>query len=118
MYCKKCGAQNADNANACVKCGEVLQPAAPSPGVPAQKIPNYLVQSILVTLLCCLPLGIPAIIFAAQVNGKLQAGDIPGAMDSSKKAKMWCWIALGAGLVFGVLYIVLMTLGVLAGAHR
>jgi len=87
--------------------------------VPAQKIPNYLVQSILVTLFCCLPLGIVAIIFAAQVNGKIQAGDVPGAMESSRKAKMFCWIALGLGLAFMVIYMVLMLLGVAAGfAHH
>jgi len=64
----------------------------------AQKIPNYLAQSILVTLLCCLPLGIPAIVFAAQVNGKVAVGDVEGALNSSRKAKMWCWWALGLGL--------------------
>ncbi len=65
---------------------------------PAEKIPNYLVQSILVTLCCCLPLGIPAIVFAAQVNTKLAANDIVGALESSRKAKMWCWLAFGIGL--------------------
>lgn len=78
------------------------------------QIPNYLVPSILVTILCCLPLGIPAIVFAAQVNGKVQAGDIQGAMDSSKKAKMFCWIAFACGLVFGLMYLGLVVLGVAA----
>lgn len=61
-------------------------------------IPNYLVQSILVTLCCCLPLGIVAIVFSAQVNSKLAAGDVAGAMDASNKAKMFCWIAFGIGI--------------------
>ena len=97
MYCKKCGALNQDGTARCVQCGEPL--GAVPPGSPGQQVPNYLVWSILVTLLCCLPLGIPAIIYAAQVNGKVQAGDYPGAMESSKKAKMWCWIACGVGIV-------------------
>ena len=88
MYCKKCGALNQDGTARCVQCGEPL--GAVPPGSPGQQVPNYLVWSILVTLLCCLPLGIPAIIYAAQVNG---------AMESSKKAKMWCWIAFGVGIV-------------------
>jgi hypothetical protein len=36
----------------------------PSSGAPAA-VPNYLVLAI-ITLFCCLPLGIVAIIFAAQ----------------------------------------------------
>jgi hypothetical protein len=118
MKCTKCGAENADNAYKCVQCGEVLQQPA-TPGAVAQKIPNYLVQSILVTLFCCLPLGIVAIIFAAQVNGKVQAGDIPGAMESSRKAKMFCWISLGIGLVLIVVWLVMAALGMAAGfAHH
>jgi uncharacterized membrane protein YvbJ len=97
MYCPKCGAETDEQAAACSQCGAILR-AAPADAV-AQKIPNYLAQSILVTLLCCLPLGIPAIVFAAQVNGKVQAGDIAGAQDASRKAKMWCWWSLGIGLV-------------------
>lgn len=97
MYCKKCGAQNPDNALTCASCGTPVQ--GPPPMQPTQVIPNYLAQSIFVTLCCCLPLGIPAIVFASQVNGKVQSGDIPGAIESSNKAKMWFWIAFGVGIV-------------------
>jgi hypothetical protein len=76
----------------------VLPPA----GVPMPN--NYLVFAILTTLCCCLPLGIPAIVFASQVNTKFAAGDLAGAMDSSNKAKMWCWIAFGCGLVAMVIW--------------
>lgn len=114
MYCRKCGEQNADNAYQCVKCGAVLeQVGAPVP--PPVKIPNYLVQSILVTVLCCLPLGIPAIVYSAQVNGKIQAGDIQGAMESSRKAKMWGWWSFGVGLVVSVVYVIFT---ILAGTVR
>lgn len=61
-------------------------------------VPNYLAQAILVTIFCCLPFGIPAIVFAAQVNGKLAAGDYEGARASSRKAKTWTWVAFGVGL--------------------
>jgi hypothetical protein len=81
-----------------------------------QPVRNYLVQSILVTLCCCLPLGIPAIVFAAQVNGKVAMGDLAGAMESSRKAKMFCWIAFGLGLVFNLIAVGLQLLGVLASA--
>jgi hypothetical protein len=82
--------------------GGVPPPVATSPARPA--ISSYLAPAILSTICCCLPLGIVAIIFAAQVNTKLQAGDIPGAMDASRKARMWCWIAFGVGIAFSLLY--------------
>lgn len=102
MFCPKCGTQNEDNAYRCVSCSEVLHPAAPQ-FTQTVSIPNYLVQSILVTIFCCLPLGIPAIVYAAQVNTKVGAGDLDGAAESSRKAKMWCWIAFGIGLVWGLI---------------
>jgi hypothetical protein len=88
-------------------------PPPPPPGGPTN-IPNYLVPAIL-SLFCCWPLAIVAIIFAAQVNGKVQSGDLAGAMDASKKAKMFSFIAIGIGLVVGIIYLLLTLLGVAAG---
>jgi interferon-induced transmembrane protein len=79
-------------------------PPPPPVGGPAN-VPNYLVPAIL-SLFCCWPLAIVAIIFAAQVNGKVAAGDIAGAMDASKKAKLFSFISIGIGLVCGILYLV------------
>jgi hypothetical protein len=73
-----------------------------------------LVQSILVTLFCCLPCGIVAIVYAAQVNGKVAAGDIAGAMNSSQKAKTWSWVAFGLGLVAILIQVIFGVIG--AGA--
>jgi hypothetical protein len=101
MYCTACGAKNDDNAFRCAACGKDLVRVGP---VVPVNIPNYLVQAILVTVFCCLPFGIAAIVFAAQVNGKIQAGDIAGAMESSRKAKMWSWLAFGIGLVVSILW--------------
>jgi len=114
MFCSKCGKENDDNAFRCVQCNEVLhhEPMGqPAPAPATVSIPNYLAQAILVTLLCCLPLGIPAIVFAAQVNGKVAAGDVTGALDSSKKAKLFCWLSFGLGLAGGIIYIVIVALG-------
>lgn len=77
----------------------------PGKPVPAGKPKNYLVESILVTICCCLPLGIPAIVFAAQVDGKFNQGDYAGANDAAGKAKMFCLLALVLGLVVNVIAI-------------
>ena len=127
MFCPQCGANNADTAAVCVQCGRNLQAGVPpvplqATGVvlpPGATVPNYLVFAILTTVFCCLPTGIPAIVFAAQVNGKLQAGDIAGAQAASKNAKMWCWISFGLGLGVGLLYMLIIGVGLIRqmGAH-
>jgi hypothetical protein len=77
--------------------------------------PNYLVFAILVTIFCCQILGIVSIVFAAQVNSKWNSGDIQGALDASKNAKLWAWIAFGSGLIIGLVVMLLAVFGVLAG---
>jgi hypothetical protein len=122
VYCANCGAQNDDSATYCANCGNELRrvetPRAdmPPPQQPEAQVsyppphaqvlvPNYLVPAILTTLFCCLPFGIVSIVYAAQVNGKLEAGDRAGALESSRKAKMWAWISFGTGLVLIVGYV-------------
>ena len=58
-----------------------------------------MVWAVLATLCCCLPFGVVAIVFAAQIDSKYAAGDYNGAIESADKAKTWCWIAFGVGLV-------------------
>ena len=67
-------------------------------------VPNYLVQAILCTLFCCVPFGIVAIVFAAQVNPKLSAGDYRGATIASANARTWCWASFWCGLAAVVLW--------------
>lgn len=131
MFCPQCGANNADTAVTCVQCGRNLQPGVASAPLPvsgvvippgtsvatAQPVPNYLVFAILSTVLCCLPAGIPAIVYAAQVNSKLQLGDLAGAQAASSNAKMWCWISFGLGLATIGVSILLMMAGIISGVH-
>jgi hypothetical protein len=65
-------------------------------------VPNYLVQAILVTLCCCLPGGIAAIVYASKVNSLLDQGDYEGAVEASENAKKWCMISLVAGIIGNV----------------
>ena len=76
---------------------------------------NWLVESILVTLFCCLPFGIVGIINAASVNSKYDAGDVAGAEQASKAAGKWTKIGFFIGLAVGVIYLILMALGVAGG---
>ena len=104
MYCGSCGSEREDGARFCKRCGSALpdppQDAEAPPPEPAPHVENYLVPAILVTIFCCVPFGIVSIVFAAQVNGKLEAGDIDGARRASASAKMWAWISFGTWLVF------------------
>lgn len=76
---------------------------------------NYLVFAILATIFCSKIIGIVSIVFAAQVNSKWYAGDVEGAINASKNAKLWAWIsvAVGGGLV--IIFAMLSIFGVLAG---
>jgi hypothetical protein len=79
---------------------------------------NFLVPSILVTLFCCLPVGIAAIVYATQVDGKFNSGDYAGAANSAKMAKTLTFVSIGAGLLFILVYVALMIAGIAAsGAH-
>lgn len=112
MFCPQCGQQNSNSASVCASCGASLinpyQPgqAAPGPYRPYENVPTNLVPAILSTICCCLPFGIVAIVYAAQVGSKLAYGDVEGARRASDTAKMWCWIAFGSGLVIGLLELV------------
>lgn len=83
----------------------------PPPAGGSGTVPNYLVPAI-ISIFCCWPLAIPAIIFATQVNGKVAAGDIAGAQEASKKAKMFAFIAIGLGLLGILIYVIMLVLGV------
>jgi len=84
--------------------------SSPSPSGATSEIQNYLIPAILSAVFCCVPLGVVSIIFAAQVNSKLAAGDIAGAMESSKKAKMFMFIAIGGGLLIWIFVILIWLL--------
>ncbi len=132
MFCTQCGANNPDTAVTCVQCGKPMRavqaastpitPATPGvvipPGGQPAVVPNYLVFAILSTVLCCLPTGIVSIIYAAQVNTKLAAGDLTGALQASNNAKLWAWISFGLGLLSIVSWSSLVMLGVLGNLHR
>ncbi|MDE5900864.1 MAG: CD225/dispanin family protein [Muribaculaceae bacterium] len=61
--------------------------------------PTYLPWNVLVTICCCIPVGIAGVIFSSQVSRKYERGDIEGARQASERAA-WCFIiAFTLGLV-------------------
>lgn len=94
MYCVHCGAERTDDATVCAQCGGAVQQFG-SPG----EVPNHIVQAILVTLCCCLPLGIVALIYSSQVNTRLAHGDVAGARIAANRARNWILAAFVCGLL-------------------
>ena len=94
MYCTSCGTAHDAGAAVCPSCGRpIAKFAVPPP------ISNHLGFAIFTTLCCCLPLGIISLVFAAQVNSKLAAGDVAGAQRSAQTARTWALIAFITGLL-------------------
>ena len=75
---------------------------------------TWLVESILVTLFCCLPFGIAGIVNASKVESRFYAGDITAAQQASDNAKKWTIVSLIVGASGIIIYIILMFLGVAA----
>lgn len=115
MFCPRCGAHNLDTNPTCMQCGQLLQVATPPTmqyrATIPEHVPSYLAQAILVTLLCCMPFGIVAIVYASQASGRQSAGDYAGAREASGKAKTWCWVSFGCGLAVGALWLAAVVAG-------
>jgi len=80
----------------------VVPPPVPPPlatGQPRPDVPTYLAPAIISTIFCCMPFGIVAIVFAAQVSTRLNAGDVAGAQRASANARTWFWITFGCGIL-------------------
>ena len=110
MYCPQCGTEAEEGARFCAKCGRDLFDSSEQPR-PAHEtreagpyapnyrtedrphVPNHLVWAIL-AIFCCLPIGVVSIVYAAQVNGLVAAGDFAGAREASENAKRWAWVSL------------------------
>ena len=110
MYCPQCEVQAEENAGFCTKCGRVLsgstkqaRPANDTLRARAD-IPNHLVWAILATICCCPPTGIVSIVYAAQVNGLVAAGDIAAARKASQDTQAWIWASVSIGIALAVAY--------------
>ncbi len=85
--------------------------AARGPFGAIPRIPSYLGWAIAVLIVCFWPTGIVAVVYASQVDNKVALGDIQGAMESSRKAKTWCWVTFGIAIA----WIVVVVVGAIVG---
>ena len=75
---------------------------------PMAKPDNNLIWAILSTILCCLPLGIVAIISATKVDNLWNSGQHSQAVIEAKKAKSWAIYAAIAAVVCWVIYLLII----------
>ncbi|HZV68161.1 MAG TPA: CD225/dispanin family protein [Saprospiraceae bacterium] len=76
---------------------------------------NWLIESILVTIFCCLPFGIVGIINATKVESLWNSGQKEASLKASQEAAKWIKYGVITGLVFMVLYFILFFFGIVAG---
>lgn len=77
----------------------LLEIPPPSPTIPK----SYLIESILVTIFCCLPFGIAGIVNALKISEAYRMGNYAEAKIYSANAASWCGIALGTSVAIFLL---------------
>lgn len=87
--------------------GPIPRPTPIPPVQPTNIRPkNWLVESIVATIICCVPFGIAGIVNANKVDSRYNAGDFEGALKASKEAGKWTKIAFIVGIVVYALYFI------------
>ena len=75
---------------------------------------DYLVESILVTLFCCMIFGILGIVYSVQANSAFSSGNITAANEFSAKAKQWVTYGFWCGIAVVGIYAILALMGALS----
>ena len=66
---------------------------------------TWFVESIIVTLLCCLPFGIIGIIYSSKVEPLYYAGHYDEAAQKANQAKQWTLWGIGVCCILVILYL-------------
>jgi len=107
--CPDCGSNVSSEATTCPNCGKPLNSSSEKSNLESGDYGNppktWLLESILATIFCCIPLGIVGIIYAARVESNWYAGRKELAINSSKNAKTWTLITFFTGLTIIILYL-------------
>lgn len=75
---------------------------------------DYLVESILVTVFCCMIFGILGIVYSVQANSAFSSGNITAANEFSAKAKQWVTYGFWCGIAVVGIYAILALMGALS----
>lgn len=90
-------------------------PAPDAPQPEEKKPDNFLPWAILSTILCCLPFGVVAIVYATQVDSYWFSGNREASRRAAKRARTWTWVSVGVAVAGVVLYLLLVVvLGLLS----
>ncbi len=78
-----------------------------APGYEYYRKPNqcpstHLAFAIIVTVLCCIPFGIVAIIYASKVQAHWNANNYSAAKRASNISLIWCIISIIAGIIAAI----------------
>ncbi len=107
--CSDCGSNVSSEATTCPNCGKPLNSSSeksnPESGDYGNPPKTWLLESILATIFCCIPLGIVGIIYATRVESNWFAGRKEIALNASKNAKTWTLITFFTGLSIIILYL-------------
>lgn len=132
ITCKECGALVSEFARECPSCGTsfadmagkdpiqpkqvVSQPEQPQQQYTLQEQPpkSWMVESMLVLILCCMPFGIVGLINAVKVELYWEYGAKDKAQQASNDAKKWTTIGFFGGII---LYAILTLIYVMDRVH-
>lgn len=117
MFCTKCGSTIPDNSTVCPVCSAQIiaqtQQYAPLPQEKSKGLMLWLALSI-VSLFCCQPIGMPALLCA--IVAIAMANPEQASEKCGKWAKILSLVALGCGLLIGILYFLYFMIMIIAAA--
>ncbi|MFC7741530.1 CD225/dispanin family protein [Nocardiopsis composta] len=88
----------------------------PHGGQPMGERPEVGLAGVIFSLLCCWPLGIPALVFQMKIDNLWSQGDYQGAQEAADKAKKFRNIAFILGSISIVISIVLSVINMVIAA--
>lgn len=121
--CPQCGKERPEGATYCSFCGALFavegagfRPLQPPPAPALYELQTYLVHSILVTIFCCMPFGVVAIVFAAMATSAKSLGNYSEAARQARLAWTWVKVSFFIGLIPAAFWILYLIFGVIAVA--
>ena len=100
MYCHQCGNELNPQTLFCPRCGVAVRGKNSSKNTSANvEVPDHLLGAIVVTVFCCFPLGVMAIVFSVLSDSRKRDGDIKGALAAARTADVCIDLSMQLGIV-------------------